>query len=92
MSKEGGSMSNIEEVSRVSAEFLKNTFNLVDVKVVKAVRVDDGWEAEGEAYEESSFIKSLGLPTRVLDRNLYIVKLDENLEVQSFERKAREER
>lgn len=85
-------MANIEEVRRISAEFLKNTLNLEDVKVVKAARVDDGWEAEGEVYEESSFIKSLGLPTRVLDRNLYTVKLDDHLEVQSFERKTQEKR
>ena len=85
-------MANIEEVGRISAEFLKNTLNLKDVKVIKAARVGDGWEAEAEAYEESSFIKSLGLPTRVMDRNVYTVKLDEHLGVQSFERKGEEKR
>jgi len=85
-------MANIEEVRRISAEFLKNILNLEDVKVIKTARVDDGWEAEAEAYEESSFIKALGLPTRVMDRNVYTVKLDEHLEVQSFERKGEEKR
>jgi hypothetical protein len=85
-------MVNIEEVRRISAEFLKNTLNLKDVKVIKAARVGEDWEAEAEAYEESSFIKALGLPTRVMDRNVYTVKLDEHLEVQSFERKGEEKR
>lgn len=85
-------MANIEEAGKISSEFLKKTLNIEDVKVVKAVRVDDDWEAEAEAYEESSFIKSLGLPTRVLDRNVYTVKLDDHLEVQSFERKTQEKR
>ena len=85
-------MVNIEEVRRISVEFLKNTLNLKDVKVIKAARVGEDWEAEAEAYEESSFIKALGLPTRVMDRNVYTVKLDEHLEVQSFERKGEEKR
>lgn len=85
-------MVNIEEVRRISAEFLKNTLNLKDVKVIKAARVGEDWEAEAEAYEESSFIKALGLSTRVMDRNVYTVKLDEHLEVQSFERKGEEKR
>ena len=85
-------MADIEEVGRISADFLKNTLNLKDVKVIKAARVGDDWETEAEAYEESSFIKSLRLPTRVQDRNVYTVKLDEHLGVQSFERKTQEKR
>jgi hypothetical protein len=85
-------MADIEEAGRISTEFLKNTLKLQDVKVVKASRDGDGWETEAEVYEESSFIKSLGLPTRVQDRNVYTVKLDEHLGVQSFERKTQEKR
>ena len=51
-------------------------------------KVGDGWEAEAEVYEESSFMKSLGLPTRMQDRNIYLLKLDEDLEVQSYERES----
>jgi hypothetical protein len=85
-------MADIEEAGRISTEFLRNTLKLQDVKVVKASRDGDGWETEAEVYEESSFIKSLGLPTRVQDRNVYTVKLDEHLGVQSFERKTQEKR
>lgn len=78
-------MANIEEVGKTVTEFLKKTLNVKDVKVIKAIRADDGWEAEAEVYEESAFIKSLGLPARVRDRNIYAVKLNDSLEVESYE-------
>ncbi|MEW5767353.1 MAG: hypothetical protein AB1797_06955 [bacterium] len=84
-------MANIEEARNAVIEFLKKSLHVKEVKVIKAARVGDVWEAEAEVYEESSFIKSLGLPTRVQDRNIYAVKLDDNLEVQFYERKRPEE-
>ena len=81
-------MTNIEEAGKISSEFLKRTLNVKDVKIIKTGRSSDGWETEAEVYEESSFIKSLGLPTRLHDRNIYSVKLDDHLEVQSYERKS----
>lgn len=80
-------MSNIEKAKSVVSEFLKKTLNVKDVKVIKVAKVGDGWETEVEVYEESSFIKSLGLPTRVKDKNIYAVKLNESFEVDSYERK-----
>lgn len=80
-------MGNIEDVRKAVIEFLKKTIGVKDVKVIKAAKAGDGWESEAEVYEESSFIKSLGLPTRVQDRNIYSIKLNDDLEVQSYERK-----
>ncbi|MDD5773131.1 MAG: hypothetical protein PHX78_06660 [bacterium] len=77
-------MANMESVRKTVSEFLRKILNVKDVKVIKAARAGSGWDVEAEAYEESSFIKSLGLSTRVQDRNIYAVKLDENLEVQSY--------
>lgn len=81
-------MANMEEARIAVSEFLKKTLNVKDVKVIKAAKVSDGWETEAEVYEESSFIKSLGLATRVQDRNIYAVKLNDSLEVESYERKG----
>jgi len=81
-------MANLEETREAVVDFLKHTLNVQDVKVIKAAKVDDGWEAEAEVYEESSFIKSLGLPTRVQDKNIYTVKLNDGLEVKSYERQG----
>jgi len=81
-------MANIGEAGQAVVEFLKNTLHVQDVKVIKATKVDDGWEAEAEVYEENSFLKSVGLPTKVQDRNIYAVKLSDNLEVESYERQG----
>ena len=79
-------MADLEETREAIVEFLEKTLDVKGVKVIAATRVDDGWEMEAEVYEESSFIKSLGLPTRVQDRNIYTVKLNDALEVKSYER------
>ena len=79
-------MAIIEDAKKAIAEFLKKTLDVKDVKVIKATKIGDGWETEAEVYEESSFIKSLGLPTRVQDRNIYAVKLNDSLEVESYGR------
>ena len=81
-------MANVIEVGKAVAEFLKQTLNVKDAKVTKVDKADEGWEAEAEVYEESSFIKALGLPTRVQDRNFYEVKLNDKLEVESYGRKG----
>jgi len=81
-------MTNIEGAKKAVIEFLKKTLNVKDVKVIKATKVSDGWDTEAEVYEESSFIKALGLPTRVQDRNIYTVKLNDSLEVESYEREG----
>ncbi|MFZ3091752.1 MAG: hypothetical protein WA240_14165 [Nitrospirota bacterium] len=80
-------MANIEEIKEKVSGFLKKTLEVKDVKVIKAVKVSGGWETESEVYEESSFIKSLGLPTRVQDRNIFEVTLADNLDVQSYNRR-----
>ena len=84
-------MVGVIEVGKAVSEFLKQTLHVKDVKVTKVTKADEGWETEAEVYEESSFIKALGLATRVQDRNIYLVKLDSSLEVQSYQRKKEEE-
>ncbi len=84
-------MTKLEEVRKVVSEFLKQTLNVKETRVIKASRDGEGWDTEAEVYEDSSFIKSLGLSTRVMDRNIYLVKLNENLEVASYERKGQQE-
>lgn len=78
-------MANVDAVRKTAGEFLKKTLNVKDVKIIKAAREGGGWDVDAEVYEESSFIKSLGLSTKVQDRNIYAIRLDENLEVQSYQ-------
>ncbi|MFH2030732.1 MAG: hypothetical protein ABIJ40_08980 [Bacteroidota bacterium] len=84
-------MADITDVSSTVREFLQSTLGAKDVKIIKVLKKGNAWETEAEVYEESSFIKSLGLPTRVMDRNLYSVILNENMGIESYKRKVRGE-
>ena len=79
-------MANIDEAARAMSEFLKRTLSVEETKAIRIAKTPEGWEGEIEVYEESAFIKSIGLSTKVKDRNIYKVKIDENMEVQSYER------
>jgi hypothetical protein len=76
----------IEKVGKAIKDFFKKTLDK-DSKVIKIAKSSEGWMGEAEIYEESSFIKSLGLPTRVQDRNIYEIKLTDNLEAMFYARK-----
>jgi len=81
-------MTGIEEAKGIVVEFLQKALDVKDVKVIGATKIDDQWHIEAEVYEENSFLKSLGLPTKVQDRNIYEVRLSDNLEVESYERQG----
>jgi len=76
----------IHQVREAIRSFFEKTLG-TDAKVIKITKSEDGWIGEAEVYEESSFIKSLGLPTRVQDRNTYEIQLTDTLEVTSYARK-----
>jgi hypothetical protein len=81
-------VANIDEATQAMSGFLKRMLSVADAKVIRVIKTpSEGWEGNIEVYEESSFIKSIGLSTKVRDRNIYTVRVDENLEVQSYERK-----
>jgi hypothetical protein len=81
-------MNGIEKAKSMVVEFLQKALDAKDVKVIGATKVDNEWHVEAEVYEENSFLKSLGLPTKVQDRNNYMVKLNDSLEVESYERQG----
>lgn len=57
------------------------------VKLEKTMQDGGGWIGYAEVFEESAFIKSIGLPSRVMDKNLYEVRLNNVLEVIGYARK-----
>ena len=81
-------MADIEGAKKTVTEFLRKTLSVKDVTVIKVSRTGEGWESEAEVFEASAFIKSLGLSTKVQDRNSYSVKLHGTLDVESYERKG----
>jgi len=81
-------MTGIKEAKGIVVEFLQRVLDANDVKVIGATKVDNQWHMEAEVYEENSFLKSLGLPTKVRDRNIYEVRLNNNMDVESYERQG----
>lgn len=57
------------------------------VKLEKTSQDGGGWIGYAEVFEESAFIKSIGLPSRVMDRNIYEVRLNNALDVIGYARK-----
>jgi hypothetical protein len=78
-------MSNIIQVKKTVVEFLKENINCYDVTVIKIEKSKEIWNAVAEVYEDDSFLKSMNLPPKQV-RLFYAVKVDDNLEITSFER------
>ena len=78
-------MGNIIDVKKTVVKFLKENINCYDVTVIKIEKVKDIWSAVAEVYEDDSFLKSMNLPPKQV-RLFYSVKVDETLEITSFER------
>ena len=78
-------MSNIIQVKKTVVSFLKENINCYDVTVVKIEKVKETWSSVAEVYEDDSFLKAMNLPPKQV-RLFYSVKVDDNLEITSFER------
>ena len=78
-------MGNIIDVKKTVVTFLKENINCYDVTVIKIEKVLESWNSVAEVYENDSFLKSMNLPPKQV-RLFYSVRMDENLEITSFER------
>ncbi|MEI7423543.1 MAG: hypothetical protein WCK18_15680 [Prolixibacteraceae bacterium] len=78
-------MSNIIEAKKEVVKFLKENIKCYDVTVIKIGKVLEFWNAVAEVYEDDSFLKSMNLPPKQV-RLFYFIKMDDNLEITSFER------
>ena len=78
-------MSNIIEVKKTVIKFLKENIICYDVTVIKIEKELESWNSVAELYEDDSFLKSMNLPPKKV-RLFYLVKMDDNLEITSFER------
>jgi len=78
-------MSNIIDVKKAVVKFLKENNNCHDITVIKIEKVKEIWNSVAEVYEDDSFLKSMNLPPKKV-RLFYLVRMDEKLEITSFER------
>ena len=70
-----------------AASVIKETLGK-EGEIVKAEKTDGGWEIEIEVVEQSEYMKRIGIPKPVYNRNVYRVLLDRNFELLSYERKG----
>ncbi|MDP2860682.1 MAG: hypothetical protein Q8N98_03115 [bacterium] len=77
------------DVREQAKTFIKSTLG-TEGKVVKVKKVSDGWEVEVETAEEDNYYKKINPDYRIVERRLYAIKFDENLEAISYEQKEGE--
>ncbi|MFH1295859.1 MAG: hypothetical protein ABIJ04_01120 [Bacteroidota bacterium] len=78
-------MSTIIDVKKSVVKFLKENIKCYDVTVIKIGKVKESWNSIAEVYEDDSFLKSMNLPPKQV-RLFYSVRMDDKLEITSFER------
>lgn len=76
---------NIEAARKAATEFLRGTLRK-EGTVVELGKTQEGWKARVEVIEASEYVRSLGIAAPVMERNLWQLKLDDKLEVTSYER------
>ncbi|NQT59688.1 MAG: gas vesicle protein [Bacteroidetes bacterium] len=76
----------IEKAAETMKEFLERNIGS-SAKMITIEKKENGWTGIAEVFEESSFIKSLGLSTKVMDRNYYEIKLTADFEVAAYKQK-----
>jgi len=81
----------ISEIRDKAKKFLKETIGAEGIRVVRVDKDDSGWVVEAEVAEVNQYLASIRPDYRVFEKELYIIKLDANLEVSSYKRKGESE-
>ena len=86
----------ISQVRDKVEKFLKEMIGAEGVRIVvvekDTVEKDNGgWVAEAEVAVKNQYLASVKPEYKVIEKELYIVKLDANLEVSSYKRKEEKE-
>ena len=81
----------ISEVREKVKKFLKETLGAEGVRIVAVEKDNGGWVVEAEVAVKNQYLASVRPDYNVIEKELYIVKLDANLEVSSYKRKEEKE-
>lgn len=79
----------LNDVREQAKTFIKVTLG-GEGKVTKIKKVNGGWEAEVETAEEDNYYKKINPDYRIMERRLYAIRFDENLEAIAYEQKKGE--
>ena len=75
----------IKKINELVLAFMKENI-AEEAKIIKAQKAGDNWLVVAEIFEDSAFIKSMGLNTNVKDRRFYEVEVDSDLEIIGYTR------
>jgi hypothetical protein len=78
-------MSTFAKINKIVLDFLKEMLGQ-EAKIVSIQKQDTSWFVVAEVFEDSAFIKSIGLKTNVKDRYFYEIEIDGELEIVSYAR------
>lgn len=83
-------MAEIGEVKTKIMSFFQNEMGREPeaVHFLKLTRSEEGWEGTVEITEPNEYLKKIGYPP-IFDKNRYIVQLDVNLNIVSYELEER---
>ncbi len=81
----------ISEVREKVKKFLKETIEASGIRIVTVTKDNGGWIAEAEVAVKNQYLASVKPEYNVIEKELYSVKLDANLEVSSYKRKEEKE-
>lgn len=76
----------ISEIRDKVTRFLKETIDVEGIRIVSIDKVDDGWIAEAEVAEINQYLASIKPEYHVFEKEHYIIKLDDDLEITSYKR------
>ena len=78
----------ISEVRDSVNKFLKETIEVEGVRIISIEKNGDegGWIVEAEVAEINQYLASIKPEYRVFEKEHYIIKLDDDLEVSSYKR------
>lgn len=66
--------------------FLKETIEVDGVRIVRVDKVDGGWLAEADVAAKNQYLASIKPEYRVFEKEHYVVRLSNDLEVSSYKR------
>lgn len=76
----------ISDVRDTVKSFLKETIEAEGIRIVTITKVDDGWIAEAEVAEINQYLASVKPEYRVFEKEHYIIRLNADLEISSYQR------
>lgn len=74
----------IDKAIKSATEFLKGELKK-EVTLLKAAKVEGGWEVRFEVVEKDKYVATIVPRSTTYARNIYVVKLDSRFDIVSYE-------